>query len=330
MNRTLLALTMAALLGGAALSGCSPSQPQQSASTDPAPAGSVEPAAGSESDPAGAQQAEVAPEAFRFRIGSLDAWALKDGGITFPNDGQIFGVGEPEAQRSEVLAAAGLPTDALSVSIQPLLVQAGDRVLLFDTGAANAPFGPAGALQASMRAAGIEPAQVTDVFISHRHSDHTGGLLDGDGALAYPNAAIHLSAPEWEAFQADADSAGLVATIAPKVSAFQPNASIVPGVVTAVAVEGHTPGHTAYEIGSDDQRLLYIGDTAHHYVMSVQRPDWTVVFDGDAARGKASRRALLQRAADQELRIHAVHFPFPGLGQVRAQGDGFVWVAERY
>jgi hypothetical protein len=67
----------------------------------------------------------------------------------------------------------------------------------------------------------------------------------------------------------------------------------------------------------------------HHFVISVQRPEWTVQYDQNAALAQTSRRALMQRAADGNLRIYAVHFPFPGLGRFKAQGDSFVWEPER-
>ena len=267
-------------------------------------------------------------DVFRFRIGTLDAVALKDGDIDAPNDGKTFGVGQPPDQVAALLAAAGQPTDVLHLSIQPLLVRDGTRILLFDTGAADASFARGGRLPASLRAAGVEPSQVTDIFISHGHQDHVGGLLTHEGALAFPNAAIHLSAPEWEALKADRDAAALVAAITPKVATFQAGAAVVPGV-TAVAMDGHTPGHSAYEISSGDDRLLYIGDVVHHFVVSVQRPEWTVQYDANAPLAQTRRRALLQRAADGKLRVYAVHFPFPGLGRFDAQGDSFVWVPER-
>jgi glyoxylase-like metal-dependent hydrolase (beta-lactamase superfamily II) len=279
--------------------------------------------------PVQAQTVASASDIFRFKIGALDAVALKDGDIESPNDGKTYGVGQPTSRVAQVLTAAGLPSERISISIQPLLVKDGDRLLLFDTGAADASFAKAGRLPASLHAAGFAPGQVTDIFISHSHADHVGGLTGAQGGLAFPKATIHLSVAEWAAMKTDPDLARLVAAIGPKVVTFAPGAVILPGTVTAVVVAGHTPGHSAYEIASGDQRLLFIGDAAHHSVISVQKPDWTIAFDGDAATAKASRRALLQRAADQNLRLYAAHFPFPGVGRVRAQDEGFVWVPER-
>lgn len=285
--------------------------------------------------PGGVNEHPAAPTAaqansvdvFRFKIGALDAIALKDGDIQVPNDGKTIGLGQPKEALDRVLANAGRSTDTLDLSIQPLLVRDGERTLLFDTGAANVSFAKAGRLPQSLRSAGVAPSEVTDIFISHAHADHVGGLVTTGGTLAFPNAAIHLSAPEWDAMKAHAKQAALVGAIAPKVVAFQPNAEIVPSV-TAVAVEGHTPGHSAYRIASGSESLLYIGDTAHHSVMSVEQPDWSIDFDTDDAKARASRRALLQRAADGDLRIYAGHFPFPGLGRVRVRGESFVWVPE--
>jgi glyoxylase-like metal-dependent hydrolase (beta-lactamase superfamily II) len=271
-----------------------------------------------------------------FTIGDFQAMALRDGSISLPNDNKVFGVGHTPAEVSGLLQAAKLPTDHLELSLQPLLVKTADRVMLFDTGAGTNMGAGAGKLSTSMSAAGIAAATVTDVFISHSHGDHVGGLLNSSGALAFPNATIHISAPEWAylkgmtAEQAQGAGVGqhdkLIAAITPKVSAFEPGADIIPDAVKAVDIKGHTPGHSGYMIRSKNKSVFYVGDTVHHFVVSTHKPEWPCGFDGDAATAEASRKAVLGAAAAKGQLIYAFHFPFPGLGKVKSQDAGFVWV----
>ncbi|HKR36572.1 MAG TPA: MBL fold metallo-hydrolase, partial [Steroidobacteraceae bacterium] len=93
-------------------------------------------------------------------------------------------------------------------------------------------------------------------------------------------------------------------------------------------IKGHTPGHSGYLITSGRNSLLYVGDAVHHFVVSLRKPDWPNGFDGDAATAAASRSALLADAAKSGQLLYAVHFPFPGLGKVQRQGEGYVWVAK--
>lgn len=296
------------------------------------------PAVAEAAPPAASAPAPASNEARAFSIGTLQATALFDGTLEFPNDNQVFGIGHTPQEVAAVLGAADLPTDKLQLSVQPLLVRAGSQVLLFDTGAAG-NFGPtAGKLPTSLAAAGIEPASVTDIFISHAHGDHVGGLVDGAGKLVFANATIHLSAPEWDYVRALDEQkaaaigigqlAAFISALTPKVVAFAPGTDIVPGVVKAVEITGHTPGHSGYLIGSGTDTLLYIGDAAHHSIISVQKPEWPNGFDGDAAVGAASRVAMLEQQAASAQRIYAVHFPYPGLGKFVKRAEGYVWAAE--
>lgn len=265
----------------------------------------------------------------RLQIGTFEAYALEDGHLVVPNDGQLLGFGRPPSETAEVLAAAGLPRDTIRLDIQCLLVKAGDRVILFDTGTGDPSLAGTGRLPQSLAHAGVQPVAVTDIFISHAHGDHVGGLVTKAGALAFPAATIHMSAPEWAVLQADTDENGkrLVAAIAPKVTPFEPGAQVLP-VVKAVVTQGHTPGHSSYEIGAGAEAVFYIGDLAHHSVISVQRPAWSIQVDGDRPAAEAMRQQTLAKLAADRTRVFAVHFPFPGVGHVVAEGQGLVWRPE--
>jgi glyoxylase-like metal-dependent hydrolase (beta-lactamase superfamily II) len=278
--------------------------------------------------PAPTTNALTQASSFSFKIGELSAIALRDGGIEVPNDNQVFGVGLTPPDVAAVLSANNLPDDKLALSVQPLLVNAAGRVLLFDTGAGTL-FGPGtGEVSTALAAAAVDAQSVTDIFISHSHGDHIGGLVNAEGALAFPNATIHLSKPEWDHLSAQEKMGALVAAMKPKVDAFAPGAELVPGVVKAVEIKGHTPGHSGYTITSGADSLLYVGDSMHHYVVSVQKPEWTISFDGDNATATASRMKLVNELAASGQRVYAVHFPFPGVGRMQKSGDKVVWAAE--
>jgi glyoxylase-like metal-dependent hydrolase (beta-lactamase superfamily II) len=278
-------------------------------------------------DPAVVQQS-VDATVHRFTIGELQAMALRDGGLEMPNDNQVLGVGLTPDDVGAVLSANGLATDKFQLSVQPLLVRTSDRVMLFDAGAGSL-FGPTtGKLSASLAEAGVDPASITDIFISHSHGDHVGGLVDAEGKLRFPNATVHLSQPEWEHMSGQEPYKPMVKALKPRVDAFAPGAELVDDTVRAVEVKGHTPGHSAYRITSGADSLLYVGDSMHHYVVSVQKPEWTIAFDGDPATASASRAALIADSAAKGQRIYAVHFPFPGIGRFEKRGEAYAWAGE--
>lgn len=260
------------------------------------------------------------PAAHFFNVGKIKLISLHDAQFVIPNDNQTFGVGLDPATVGAALRTAGAPTDRITLSVNALLVFSGHRVLLLDTA-----LGPKahGALLDSLKQAGVKPTAVTDVLITHSHGDHTGGLVDADGKLAFPKAAIRMSSTEWTYMQSKGQPE-VVKAISSHVHTFEPGAQVAPGV-TAVDLKGHTPGHVGYEITSGGEKLLDIGDLVHSSILGLGKPQWNIGFDGDAARSKAIRLATLkQLASDQEL-VFAPHFPFPGVGHIEASGDAFVW-----
>src|SRR5690348_4856763 len=268
--------------------------------------------------------ATVAPAAHEFTLGKLKLATLHDAQFVIPNDGKTFGVGADAAAVTDVLRAAGAPTDRITLSVNALLVRMGHHVVLIDTGIGQKSHGE---LLGSLHEAGVKPTAVTDVLITHSHGDHVGGLVDADGHLAFPKATIRMSSAEWE-FMQSKGSPELVKAISKKVKPFELGAQVIPGI-KSVPMKGHTPGHTGYEISSGSDRLLDIGDMAHSSIVSLAKPQWGVQFDTDGAAAKATRaETLKQLASDQEL-IFSPHFPYPGVGHIETAGDGFSWKPAR-
>jgi glyoxylase-like metal-dependent hydrolase (beta-lactamase superfamily II) len=265
--------------------------------------------------------AAVGPAARPFRLGGLELVALRDADNVLDNDGRVFGTGVGPAAVAEVLQHAGAPTDKITLGVDALLVKAPGRIMLFDTGLGP---GVRGALMGSLAKAGVSPGDVTDVFITHSHGDHVGGLVGADGGLAFPRAVVHMSAIEWASMKGDPANQALVALIMPRVHPFEPGETVAPGIV-ALALYGHTPGHVGYEITSGSERLLDIGDTAHSSIVSLAKPDWAIGYDSDPALGRTVRRETLARLAKSHEQVFAPHFPFPGLGTVQVAGEGFSW-----
>jgi glyoxylase-like metal-dependent hydrolase (beta-lactamase superfamily II) len=255
-----------------------------------------------------------------FKVGDLELVSLHDTQFVMPNDAQVFGLDAGVDAVTTVLKDAGVPTDKITLSVDALLIKDGSRLILIDTGV-----GPKGGkLIASLKYAGVTPDQITDVLISHGHGDHIGGLINADGTPAFQNAKVRMTAAEWEAIKSGGQADVIVAAVTPQVETFAPGAQISPSI-KSVEVKGHTPGHTAYEITSGKKTLLAIGDSAHSSIISLAKPEWFIAFDGDKPTARDSRRALLAELAKSGQLIFSPHFPYPGVGTIKAKGDGFVW-----
>ena len=223
---------------------------------------------------------------------------------------------------ARVLAAAGAPTDQVSLAVDALLVRGGGRVILVDTG-----MGPDNhaSLVASLKLAGVAAGEVTDVLITHAHFDHVGGLIDAAGHSAFPKAAIWFNAREWAAMLAVPGPHRITPAIAAQVRTFEPGREILPGI-TPIALYGHTAGHVGYIIASKGQQLEDIGDLAHSSIVELAEPGWRGGIDEDPTAGAADPR---RRAETPRRRPHTDLRPRTsrsrGVGWVVPAGDGYIW-----
>lgn len=277
-----------------------------------------------------------APGYYRLMLGDFGVTALLDGSLALPVSRFLRGLAPAQIRR--LLARDDL-TDPLEIPIDAFLVNTGEQLVLIDTGLGAAEAGT-GHLLENLRAAGYQAEQIDEIYITHFHGDHIGGLTR-EGQRAFPNARVRASRAEAEYWldpkRRDAASGDLKETmenaqtaLAPYVQAgrfspFDGDAVLVPGI-QAVATPGHTPGHTAYRIESRGSRLLVIGDLIHVGAVQFPHPAVTIQFDSDPAAARRQRLRIFREAARDHEWIAAAHLSFPGIGHIHAQGQGFRWV----
>jgi glyoxylase-like metal-dependent hydrolase (beta-lactamase superfamily II) len=262
------------------------------------------------------------PAGQAMSLGTMKLSIVRAGRLEIPNDGSVFGLNHSPAAVSALLRSAGRPTGEIMLDIDVLLVRTKDHVALIDTG-----YGPKNksVLMRSLALAGVSPLEITDILITHAHPDHVGGLIDDSGELAFPNATIRMSTNEWRFMRGQKESKDILKAVRGHVRTFAPGGEVLPHI-RSIALFGHTPGHVMYELSSNGERLLDLGDTAHSSVISLLRPDWALAWDSNQSLAAGQRDRELQKLARSHERMFAVHFPFPGVGFIEHKGRAFAFV----
>jgi len=216
--------------------------------------------------------------------------------------------------------------------------------VLVDTGAGTF-FGPTvGKLLTNLAASGYRPEQVDEVYITHMHSDHIGGLIK-DGKMAFPNAVVRASQPEADYWLSKAEMAAAPAAakdafanaqkaLGPYIAAgrfkpFNGDVELVPGV-RSVVTPGHTPGHTLYMVESGGEKLLLWGDLMHAATAQFPDPSVSLQYDIDLPAAMEQRKKVFADAAEHRYWVGGAHLPFPGIGHLRTNGSGYTFVHANY
>ena len=274
----------------------------------------------------------------RMKLGAMEIIALNDGAVRRPL-GEEFVRNAPLEQVKAVLASQQLPTEYIDVPYNAFLLVVGGKRCLIDTGFADNGPANTGRLLENLRGAGLGPADIDTVLLSHLHGDHVSGLRRKDGSLVYPNATVLVPTPEYD-FWMDAKrleaappgaKAGFVNARrvldgypADKLQRFAPGDRLL-GAVDSIAAYGHSPGHTLFSLRGSSASFTYLADAAHYPALFTRNPDWQVQFDMDPETARVSRRAALARAAADQGIVGGYHFPFPAFGRIKTEGSGYAF-----
>jgi glyoxylase-like metal-dependent hydrolase (beta-lactamase superfamily II) len=284
----------------------------------------------------------------RFWTGGLELTVVSDGYIVFDPPQPLLAPVASKAAFNSALESYFLPTDRVEIALNTLVIKKGTQVILIDAGAGPTMGDRSGWLLPNLELAGIQPGQVTDILLTHAHSDHIGGVLNAAGELAFPNATVYMSRREhdfWLKGDVDlsksrlAEKEGFIRFSVPiilaaqkalgsKLQLLEPGAVLF-DLVTAIPTPGHTAGHTSYLIRSEGEELLHMGDLTHHMLL-FDHPEWGFEADYDFEEGIATRKKMLARLADTRLRAFSIHLPWPGLGHVRRKAGAFEWIGEPF
>ena len=267
---------------------------------------------------------------FSMKLGNSKLYLLSEGQRD-GNTGILIGA-KPE------ITAKYAPNNSFPMATNAFLWQVDGKNILFDTGYGRELFN-------NLKFLKVKPEDIDAIFITHMHGDHIGGLLVDDKA-AFPKATLYISQTEYDYWtsdetmkQAPENSRGgflaakkVAEAYKKNLHLFDPNALNPPYTkelchgVKAVAAYGHTPGHTAYLITSDNKELLVWGDLAHAMAVQMPYPEIAATYDTTPEMAVKSRLAILEFVSEQKIPVAGMHIPYPSIGTIVKANPGYRFV----
>jgi glyoxylase-like metal-dependent hydrolase (beta-lactamase superfamily II) len=270
----------------------------------------------------------------RMQLGKFEVTTILDGFIEL--DPKLLNAPQDMVQR--LMEAANLPYGPIRTPVNTFLVNTGDKLVLLDTGGAKFLGPNAGRLVQGLAAAGVEPSQIDEVYITHMHGDHLHGAVTPEGSALFPNAILRIAQqdvdywlnPEVEAAAPAAQKGRFMpakrakAAYGDRLKPFKQGEELTPGI-TSVAAVGHTPGHSCFMVQSGTAKMLAIGDLIHIAPVQFAAPEVTIAFDWEQPKASSTRMNIFDMAVKENILIAAVHLPFPGLGTLKKEGKSYAY-----
>lgn len=276
------------------------------------------------------------PGFYKIKLGEFEITALWDGISYMPADEILMNI-RPE-QLSNALAKNNLSLP-LPTSVNAYLINTGNKLVLIDAGTGNLHGPSLGKLVKNLNASGYQPDQIDEIYLTHLHPDHVGGLMT-DSKIAFTNAVVRVDEDEvnfWLSEEKKSQSEekdkrffdAAVTSLKPymisgQLKTFKGNQELTKGI-SAVDTRGHTPGHSVFIVESKNERLVVLGDMIHVAAVQFPDPNVAIKYDIDSKGAIVQRKKLFDSLAEKKDLVAGAHLPFPGLGYVSKHEDGYDW-----
>jgi len=266
-----------------------------------------------------------------MQVGNVEVEGLSDGILKTSLD-LVIGMDRVEADR----LVGGTQNGSLYIPVNNFLIRRDGKIILIDAGAGNTMQPTLGKLPENLRAAGIEPAAVTHIVMTHLHPDHANGLVDDAGNAHYPQAEIVVHRTEadfWLQPDVENDEDRVKKNRARTAINLKPYLDRIRRIrdgeefsgFTPVLAPGHTPGHTCWLLAAGSGGFMAFGDVVHLSAIQISHPDTALTYDLDKHLAIRSRKRILDMAASEHLAIAGAHVNAPGFGYVVRKGSSFAF-----
>ena len=208
-------------------------------------------------------------------------------------------------------------TGSLLVEVQPFVVKTSRDIIVLDTGLGF--LNPDGKMQihANMEAAGIAPADVTKVLMSHLHKDHASGitLANDREQLSFPNATYYVQEREM-AYALENDGKSYISndfkllTNVKNIVWLKFDNGTIDNYIRYEVTGAHSPFHQVFWITENDQTIFFGADDAPQ--LHQMKHKFVAKYDYDGKKAMELRKVWKEKGEAEDwnfLFYHDVKYP---------------------